>query len=246
MRTTASRWWSVNEVTYEYAGGVHMRIAEGIQAGDLYRLYSNDPGHKSGLARARWMETGWNFEWVQSDEEPIAQIDYCMEVSYTVSDDPDLYAQMLGTMKEQDAADKAAGRYDWVDDIKEELADERKRDLLFEALCEACGADWTQMTKAERGKYNAACKQLREIGAEPEEVIRRAKRYAYEHKDWALTPTALISHWSEFPKPTRKQELGNEVAVVEAIEEEFVVLDPEKLAQLRATLSQKFEMPTID
>lgn len=75
-------------------------------------------------------------------------------------------------------------------------SEDGKRDLLFESLCQAMGADWKAMPKHEQARYNVATQQLREIHATPIEVLSKARRYEYLHPDWPLTPTALISHWS--------------------------------------------------
>ena len=75
-----------------------------------------------------------------------------------------------------------------------------KRDLIFEALCSAMGADWNGMPRSEQSRYNAATKQLREIGATPSDIIQKARRYEQLHPDWELTPTSLVSHWSSLSR----------------------------------------------
>jgi hypothetical protein len=102
-----------------------------------------------------------------------------------------------------------------------------KRDLIFEALCDAMGADWKNMTKHEAARYNVAAKQLREIGATTGEVMNKARRYEFQHPDWPLTPTALISHWSTLsnsatrkvsaPDSSGQAELPDDVAGVELV-----------------------------
>jgi DNA-binding MarR family transcriptional regulator len=73
----------------------------------------------------------------------------------------------------------------------------RKPDLLFESLVEVCGLDLSELTKNERGKVNAACKQLREVGASPDDVRERARAYRRRFENAALTPTALVNNWSQ-------------------------------------------------
>lgn len=80
----------------------------------------------------------------------------------------------------------------------------RKRDLLFEALAEVCGLDYTKLTRTERGRLNKALKDLREVDATPDLVRARAKEYAKKWPDIDLTPTALASNWNQLQS---KQEL---------------------------------------
>jgi helix-turn-helix protein len=68
------------------------------------------------------------------------------------------------------------------------------RDELFEAVAEACGIDWHNLTKAARGSLNAALAQLRAVRATPGEVHSRAEHYR-ERYDAELTPSALAKHW---------------------------------------------------
>lgn len=81
-------------------------------------------------------------------------------------------------------------------------AREGRRDLLFEALCDECGWDWRNLTKSERGKVNAATKQLREIGVEPGEVASRAGAYRLKYPGAACTPMALAGNWSSLKPVT--------------------------------------------
>ena len=80
----------------------------------------------------------------------------------------------------------------------------RKRDELFEALVEVCGKDLKNLPRTERGRLNAATKELRESNATPDEVRQRALMY---HSKWPgadLTPQALTGNWSSLavkPKP---------------------------------------------
>jgi len=89
------------------------------------------------------------------------------------------------------------------------------RDYLFEAVADACGWDWRNLTKAERGKLNGAVGQLRSIDADPDEVPRHAANYRLHMPDCVLTPPALAAHWSltANPPPTRlngsQRELGS-------------------------------------
>lgn len=88
-------------------------------------------------------------------------------------------------------------------------SDNGKQDLIWDALAAACDLETGQMTTTEQGKMRKAVKELRDVGATPEEVKRRAHRYRHEHPTWDLTPTALVAHWSSFAP--RKQRETHEV-----------------------------------
>lgn len=70
----------------------------------------------------------------------------------------------------------------------------RPPDPLFEAVCEATGIDWHELTSIARGSANKAVAELRGVGATPDEVRARAGRWPY---DTRLTPPALAKHWPQ-------------------------------------------------
>lgn len=72
---------------------------------------------------------------------------------------------------------------------------ERSRDLLFEAVCDACLIDWRHLTDAERGKANAATGQIRKAGGTPEDVPVHAANYRAAYTT-PLTPMALAGNWA--------------------------------------------------
>lgn len=80
----------------------------------------------------------------------------------------------------------------------------RKRDLLFEAVVDVCGQDARRLTGSERGRINKALKDLRAVGATPEEVRRAASRWATTYPSARLTPTAIAANWTTIvpPAPT--------------------------------------------
>lgn len=88
------------------------------------------------------------------------------------------------------------------------------RDLLFEAVADACGWDWRKLTKVERGKLNGAVGQLRDIGADPSEVPLHAINYRLHMPDCLLTPPALAAHWglTSHPPATRLNGAQRELA----------------------------------
>jgi len=83
------------------------------------------------------------------------------------------------------------------------------RDLVFETLAEVCGYDWKGvMTKDERGRLNKAVKQLKDIGATPEDIQLRAKNFVLAY-GFHPQPQSITSMWtklkSEQPKLTKKE-----------------------------------------
>jgi len=71
-----------------------------------------------------------------------------------------------------------------------------RRDLMFEALCKATGANTERLTTSERGRINKALKELREVGATPDDILLRARHYRQRFPGAPVTANALASNWS--------------------------------------------------
>lgn len=70
-------------------------------------------------------------------------------------------------------------------------------DEIFESLIAAChGVPADQLTTAETRAARRAARALARIGATGDEVARRARNYRARFPDAALTPAALVRHWS--------------------------------------------------
>jgi hypothetical protein len=75
-------------------------------------------------------------------------------------------------------------------------------DLVFEAVCAVCSIDWQAgITKDQRGRVNAAVKQLRDLYGEadaavPMMIYERAAAWAATYPEIPLTPQALTGNWS--------------------------------------------------
>lgn len=82
---------------------------------------------------------------------------------------------------------------------------ERKKprpvDAVWDAVVEVCNIDPASMTASARGPCNRAVKELKEVGAEPEEIRRRAGHYHQRYPGVALTPMALSKHWGQLHGP---------------------------------------------
>jgi hypothetical protein len=73
----------------------------------------------------------------------------------------------------------------------------KHRDALFEAVCNACGSDWNEITNVERARLNKAVKELRDAGATPEDVKERAMVFQVLWPNIKLTAMGLVGRWSE-------------------------------------------------
>ena len=71
----------------------------------------------------------------------------------------------------------------------------RARDQLFDALVEVCQIDPKALTSSARGAANRAIKELREVGAEPEQIVQAARAYRTRYPGAVVTPSALAKHW---------------------------------------------------
>jgi len=71
----------------------------------------------------------------------------------------------------------------------------RARDQLFDALVEVCQIDPKALTSSARGAANRAIKELREVEAEPEQIVQAARAYRTRYPGAAVTPSALAKHW---------------------------------------------------
>ena len=75
--------------------------------------------------------------------------------------------------------------------------EEPKRDEIFETLCRVCGIDWTaSMTRTQRGRINAAAKEIREIGGTPDEILRVAAAYRIRWPEIDVTPQGIVGNWN--------------------------------------------------
>lgn len=79
----------------------------------------------------------------------------------------------------------------------------KRRDLIFEAICEAWGRTPDGLTRDERGRVNNAAKQLREVGASAAEIRVRVKRYHEEWPEMEISPQALTKHWGRFAEASK-------------------------------------------
>ena len=82
---------------------------------------------------------------------------------------------------------------------------EPRRDLLFDAMAEACGHALDTLTKPEAiaiGSSVAAIRLLPDVT--PELIHQKAAIYQDLHPDWDLTPRALVKYWSALQPSTSR------------------------------------------
>ncbi len=84
----------------------------------------------------------------------------------------------------------------------------RNKDLIFENLANVCGMDWTKLTKSERGRLNQAVKELKEVGATPEDVLERGQNFVLSY-GFNPSPQSLPKLWTSLaqvkPRLTKQQ-----------------------------------------
>lgn len=85
-----------------------------------------------------------------------------------------------------------------------DVAQKRPKNPLFDAVAEACGLGGKSLTRSEGGRVAKAVKDLKEVGATPEEVVLRARKYKEMWPRVSLTPTALAANWSKLESERRK------------------------------------------
>jgi len=74
---------------------------------------------------------------------------------------------------------------------KTNLTKERKRDLIFEELCNQCGIDWTKAPRGELGKVQKATKELKEVNATVENIKNVANWYKKNWNNIDITPNGI-------------------------------------------------------
>lgn len=83
-------------------------------------------------------------------------------------------------------------------------------DEVWEALIEVMGWNRNEVTAPMRGILNRAVRDLKEVGATREEIMRRAEVYADRFSGVALTPTALVKWWAECGRKKMMRDLTRE------------------------------------
>lgn len=90
----------------------------------------------------------------------------------------------------------------------------RPRDLTFEAFCEVTGVDWHDLSDQRRREVNGMLAGLVRLGANPEEIRRRAANW-----DWGFQPNPenFTKRWAELASPRSRN--GRETPTDELLRE---------------------------
>jgi hypothetical protein len=75
-----------------------------------------------------------------------------------------------------------------------------RRDPLWETMLSECGVDATTLTASGRGASEHALHELHTVGANADEIRRRAAEYRRTF-NVPLTPAALAKHWAALGRP---------------------------------------------
>ena len=75
----------------------------------------------------------------------------------------------------------------------------RRRDPIFDALVEACGLNYADMTERERRACGVAAAELGRLDPPPDRdaILRRAGRWPEVFGEATCTPNAVARHWAQ-------------------------------------------------
>lgn len=76
-----------------------------------------------------------------------------------------------------------------------------RRDPIFEALVEIEGSSLDDLTDTHRGALNKAAKELRKVGADPDQIRARARIWPQRFPGATLTASALVRRWGQLARP---------------------------------------------
>ena len=97
--------------------------------------------------------------------------------------------------------------------------DGQRRDWLFEAVGEVVGLSTKDLTKNGRGRVNGALKQLRDVGADPLEVLRRGRRFVKQPHRGGRRPSIfeLATLWAELGDAADDRFAGGDARHADAV-----------------------------
>jgi hypothetical protein len=84
----------------------------------------------------------------------------------------------------------------------------RERDLLFDAVCEACSYDVNQLTKTESGRVARACAELRQLAPPPEPADVLAFGRTWRRTSgpgYACTPQTITGNWQRVMRADERE-----------------------------------------
>ena len=79
----------------------------------------------------------------------------------------------------------------------------RPPDLWFDQMTALFGMDAHPLNDIERGRVNTACKQIRDAGGRPEQLVRALEEFHRLYPKATPTPMALAGNWSQLVNGAR-------------------------------------------
>jgi hypothetical protein len=150
---------------------------------------------RAGLIRLYLSKDAWAYEIVNFDQRQLVQKMKVRRSKYTAPPGEPIVDSQLQISAGSPPVEERTG-----DETRKTLPDEpakkeivRPPDELWDALVSVLST--SPQTKTERGRWNAAVKELREAQATPADVRARAKIFHQRYPNATLTATALSSNW---------------------------------------------------
>lgn len=133
-------------------------------------------------------------------------------------------------------------------ELEPTTADAEKRggksisEQLWDTLCLVCKINSDEVTKTGRGELNSAVRELKDVGATPQEILRRSVAWKRQYPNIALTPSALKKHWGHLtPVDSNVRELYPDREPVEYVGRQEVSTEEKERGQDRLReLSERF------
>lgn len=73
----------------------------------------------------------------------------------------------------------------------------RAPDPIFDTFCEVLELDPKRLNKTERGRVNAACKDVRDVDGTPDDIRLAAERYRVKWPDIDMTAQGITGNWQK-------------------------------------------------
>ncbi len=75
----------------------------------------------------------------------------------------------------------------------------------FDAIVQGCGYAPEDITRTLSGLIAKVAHELKDVGATPEEILKRCEAYRLKFPGFDLTPSALAKHWAGLRPPSESQ-----------------------------------------
>ncbi len=75
----------------------------------------------------------------------------------------------------------------------------------YDAIAQGCGYAREDITRTLASLIGKVAHELKDVGATPEEILRRCEAYKLKFPGFDLTPSALAKHWAGLRPPAESQ-----------------------------------------